>query len=96
MGREKSTELFSFEARKCPCSLFLVENSGCCRDEHEVLSIDDSQSLAASLPPISPDLFLIGSTFSLVQEASLIEQSFTQLVIEFYPPPKGPIYKGYL
>jgi hypothetical protein len=93
MGREKSTELFSFEAKKCPCSLFLSENNGCCKDKHEVLSIDDSQKIATSTPPISPNFFLIGSTFAEVDK-QVIEQPITQYIKpDFSPPPKEPLYK---
>jgi hypothetical protein len=94
MGREKSTELFSFQAKKCPCSLFLAENSNCCKDEHEVLSIDDSQTFSASLAPVTPEFFLIGNTFSVLEEKVILEQSLTQfLAADFSPPPKEPLYK---
>lgn len=93
MGREKSTELFSFEAKKCPCSLFLPENNGCCNDEHVVLSIDDSQKIAASVSLISPNFFLIGAIFNEVDK-QIIEQPITQDVrFDFAPPPKEPLYK---
>ncbi len=93
MGREKSSKLFSFQAKKCPCSLFLPENSGCCKDEHEVLSIDDFQSLTASLAPISPDFFLIGNIYTYVDE-QIIEQPIIQYITpDFSPPPKDPLYK---
>ena len=94
MGREKSTELFSFQAKKCPCSSFLPENSGCCKDEHEILTIDDSQTLRASLAPVSPDFFLIGPTFTDLGTSQIIEKSFIQLfTADFSPPPKEPLYK---
>ena len=94
MGREKSTELFSFQAKKCPCSLFLAENSDCCKDEHEILSIDDFQTLAHTFAPQSPDFFLIGHTFSAEVEVPILDQSHTQLfTMDFRPPPKEPIYQ---
>jgi hypothetical protein len=94
MGREKSTELFSFQAKKCPCSLFLTENSDCCKDEHEVLSIDDSQAFSPSLAPVAPDFFLIGNTFSILENKVILEQSLTQFFIaDFSPPPKEPLYQ---
>lgn len=93
MGREKSTELFSFEAKKCPCSLFLPENNGCCNDEHEVLSIEDSQKITPSIASNSPDFFLIGSVFNQV-DIQIIEQPIIQYVsADFSPPPKEPLYK---
>lgn len=93
MGREKSTELFSFQAKKCPCSLFLAESSDCCKDEHEVLSIDDSQTLSHSLAPQSPDFFFVGLIFNKI-EIPIIGKSHTQLfIVDFLPPPKEPIYQ---
>ena len=94
MGREKSTELFSFESQKCPCSLFLPENGGCCNDEHELLSVDDSQSFTTSFTPKLPDLFLIGDTFSNESDIQIIEKSLTQIItLDFLPPLKEPLYK---
>lgn len=93
MGREKSTELFSFQAKKCPCSLYLPENGNCCKDEHEVLTLDDSQSFSHSLALNAPEFFLIGVT-CLTEERIIFEQSLTQFFTpEFSPPPKGPLYK---
>lgn len=93
MGREKSTELFSFEAKKCPCSLFLPENNSCCNDKHEVLLIDDSQKIAPSITPISPDFFLIGTVFNQVA-LQVIEQPIIQYINpDFSPPPKEPLYQ---
>jgi hypothetical protein len=93
MGREKSTELFSFQAKKCPCSAFMPENSGCCSDKHEILSIDDFQTLAPVLVPIQPDLFLIGGIYA-GNEVQIIEQPIIRFVSpDFSPPPKDPLYK---
>jgi hypothetical protein len=93
MGREKSTELFSFESKKCPCSLFLQENNDCCNDEHEVLLIDDSQKVAHSIAPISPDFFLIGTIFNQA-DTQVIEQPIRQYIsTDFSPPPKEPLYQ---
>ena len=94
MGREKSTELFSFQAKKCPCSDLLQGFSGCCQDKHEILTVDDSQSLTAVFAPISPDFFLIGSLYSEGESDQTIAQPITQYIKpDFLPPPKGPLYK---
>ena len=94
MGREKSTELFSFQSKKCPCSLILPENGACCKDEHEVLSVDDYQSFTASFAPKLPDFFLIGDTFTNEPKVNIIEQSLTQFItLDFSPPSKEPLYK---
>jgi hypothetical protein len=94
MGREKSTELFSFQAKKCPCSVYLPENNGCCQDKHEVLSVDDSQTFSPVFAPVSPDFFLIGATFASAEENQTFEQSFKQFLnADFSPPPKEALYK---
>jgi hypothetical protein len=58
MGRANSSELFSFEAKKCSCSLFSSENS-CCQDIHELVVIDDFQVVAPGLAPAIPDLYVL-------------------------------------
>ena len=94
MGREKSTELFSFQSKKCPCSVYLPETDDCCKDETAILSVDDSQSFTATFAPKLPDLFLIGPTFSIEPTIQIIEQSFIQFIaLEFSPHPKEPLYK---
>ena len=94
MGREKSTELFSFQAKKCPCSVYLPEMDDCCKDETDVLSVDDTQSFTATFAPKLPDLFLIGETFNREPKIQIIEKSITQFIaLDFSPPPKEPLYK---
>jgi hypothetical protein len=93
MGREKSTEIFSFSAKKCPCSLFLQENSNCCSDQHEILIVDDTQNLSTAVSPVLPDFFLIGSLYE-VELNKIIVQPITQNVgTDFSPPPKEPLYQ---
>lgn len=93
MGREKSTKIFSFESKKCPCSSFLPENNDCCKDKHELLIVDDSQTQTLSLAPITPDLFQIGEVFQ-VQPIKEIAYTSTQYIKEdISPPPKEPLFK---
>ena len=93
MGREKSTELFSFQAKKCPCSAFMPENSGCCKDEHEIVSIEDSQTLSVISAQIQPVLFLIGGIYAEIDD-QIIEQPITRFINpDFSPPPKEPLYQ---
>jgi hypothetical protein len=93
MGREKSTELFSFQAKKCPCSLFLTENGDFCKDEHEVLSIQDSHSFSPVFTLAIPEFSSIGEIFRK-DDFFIFEQSLTQVVVDqFSPPPKEPLYK---
>jgi hypothetical protein len=93
MGREKSTKVFSFESKKCPCSAFLPQNNDCCEDEHEILIIDDSQTAVASLEAPAADYFIIEELHfaDLTQE---IAYSSSQLITaDLAPPPKEPLFK---
>ena len=93
MGREKSTKVFSFESEKCPCSLFLADNNPCCDDEQEVLVVDDSQTLATSLAPMTPEFFSLGNIIN-IKPNEIFAYTSTQFLIEdFSPPPKEPLFK---
>jgi hypothetical protein len=93
MGREKSTKIFSFESKKCPCSVFLPENNDCCNDEHVLLIVDDSQTQTLTLALPAPDLFQIGETYSAGQEEILAYASTQYIKPDFSPPPKEPLFK---
>jgi hypothetical protein len=93
MGREKSTNIFSFESEKCPCSLFLAENSPCCDDEHEVLIVDDSQTQTTSLAPVSPEFFELGDVLHAKSEQIFVYASTQFISADFSPPPKEPLFK---
>ncbi|HMV09980.1 MAG TPA: hypothetical protein PK325_09190 [Cyclobacteriaceae bacterium] len=93
MGREKSTKVFSFESKKCPCSAFLPKNNGCCEDEHELLIIDDSQTPAPSLAPPVANYFVI-EEIQYREIAKEIAYASSQFIVEeFAPPPKETIFK---
>lgn len=93
MGRQKSTKVFSFESKKCPCSDFLPENNDCCTDKHEVLIVSDSQTLAVSLTPPTPDFFPIGETYQIKPEQVFVYTSTQYFNEDIAPPPKGPLFK---
>lgn len=92
MGRAKSAKIFSYEAKKCACSLFSPENS-CCHDEHELIKIEDSQSFTFFSLPDLPGLFLL--TESLERPVNPVEIGSTIINNCFseYSPPPIPIYK---
>ena len=93
MGREKSTKVFSFESKKCPCSAFMPENSGCCNDEHELLIVDDSQTQTHSLALAAPDFFQIRETYQIQPEQTFAYASTQYIKPDFSPPPKEPLFK---
>lgn len=92
MGREKSTKIFSFESKKCPCSVFLPENNDCCDDEHELIIVDDSQTQTFSLALAAPGFFQIGETYHVkpIQEFAYASKQYIKP--DFSPPPKEPLF----
>lgn len=93
MGREKSTKVFSFESKKCPCSAFLPQNNGCCEDEHELLIVDDFQTTAPSLAPPTADFFVIEEIRQPDIEIEIAYTSTRLIQQDFAPPPKEPLFK---
>ncbi|HET9053510.1 MAG TPA: hypothetical protein VFM90_05015 [Cyclobacteriaceae bacterium] len=93
MGREKSTKVFSFESKKCPCSDFLPEKNDCCADRQELLIVDDFQTQTLSLSSPTPDFFPIGETYQKQPEFIFAYASTQYSNSDFSPPPKEPLFK---
>lgn len=95
MGRLYHSELFSFQSQPCSCSLFKKEtDKSCCTDEHELISIDDDQSLGQIASVHAPDYFLIEILGQL--DSSLIFNSQDKEVPFFAdtsPPPRESLFK---
>ncbi len=74
MNRLASTELFAFKGERCgKCGMHAEESNGCCRDEVQVVKMDDDQKitpdfafkLAALESPVQkPSEFIIASFLS--------------------------------
>lgn len=93
MGREKSTKVFSFESKKCPCGVFLPENSDCCKDKHELLIVDDSQTQTLSVASPTPNFFEIGEINQAEPDQVFAYASKQYIKPDFSPPPKEPLFK---
>jgi hypothetical protein len=97
MGRESSTTLYTFEAKRCGCSLFLPnsEKNACCHDESELIVIEDDQTPTSTLSLTAPDYFTISVLYykyvNSVSSALSAEHDF--YLDNNLPPPKEPIYK---
>jgi hypothetical protein len=93
MGRAKSASLFSYEAKKCACSLFSKENNSCCHDESKYFILEDDQSAAILRLTLTPEFILLVA--DLGNSAQTIAQTSTQYVehIESHRPPLIPLYK---
>ncbi|MBX2969470.1 MAG: hypothetical protein KF803_08855 [Cyclobacteriaceae bacterium] len=94
MGRAKSAEIFSFEAKKCPCGQFIPENSGCCHDEHEIIKIVDDQSSTSFSVITVPVLVELGDIFTVdVDKIGLTSFKHTNNRNTDYLIPPKPIFK---
>jgi hypothetical protein len=97
MGRESSTTLYTFEAKRCGCSLFLPnsEKNSCCHDESELIVIEDDQTPTSTLSLTAPDYFTIGiltyKDFNSGASSLSAEPDF--YLDNNLPPPKEPLYK---
>jgi hypothetical protein len=71
----------------------LPENNDCCKDKHELLIVDDSQTQTLSLAPLTPDFFQIGETYHVQPEQVFAYASKQYIKPDFSPPPKEPLFK---
>lgn len=97
MGRESSSIFYTFEAKRCGCSLFLPnsEKNSCCHDESELIVIDEDQTLTTSLSLTSPEYFPIAELYNsdLVLTRSFVKDESDFHLNNNLPPPKEPLYK---
>lgn len=91
MGRAKSTELFSFEAKKCACSLFSPENS-CCKDTHEIFIIDDFQVAAHSPASDVPQFYVLAEVNLVLNAEQKTAKASVYNCFSDYSPPPVPLY----
>lgn len=97
MGRESYSSLYTFQVKRCGCSLFLsnLEKKSCCRDESQLLVLDDDQTPSFPLTLSDPDYYVIADLF-VSEEVSIGFDAATPSIFEFTnlpPPPKEPLYK---
>jgi hypothetical protein len=97
MGRESSSIFYTFEAKRCGCSLFLsnLEKNTCCHDESELIVIDNDQTPTSVFSLTAPDYFPIAELYNTGLQ---LATSLTKNESDFYlnnslPPPKEPLYK---
>jgi hypothetical protein len=97
MGRVNSQALFSFESKKCVCSLYEKDSSkSCCHDEHELIKIESDQQTTttlqtADITPVIVAYALVGGGIDFS-----IGSSETSLIDPKQPPSSGPpIYQKY-
>ena len=57
MNRLASTELFASESKQCSkCGMHTDESNGCCRDEVNILKMEDDQKLTVGFTYVLPSL----------------------------------------
>lgn len=89
MGREASVTYFASSPQKCPCSLFAKEKDNCCKDEHELIKLEDSQKTLPAFSLSVPVLTLLGDIYSyaLVREDNELAL-FEDVPADEQPPPR--------
>ena len=85
MNRLASTELFAFKGERCgKCGMHTDESNGCCRDEVQVVKMDDDQkvtpdfafNLAALESPVQkPSEFIITSFLNASPQRHFLNHS---------------------
>jgi hypothetical protein len=93
MGREHHSSVFSFESKKCACSVYASAKS-CCKDEREIVKIDSDQSASQIVHPDVPQFVFIADVFSFTVSSDQIEMKELLAEERQQPPPKVPIYQS--
>ena len=95
MGRLNQSDLFSFTTKKCRCSVFLKASAPCCKDEHELIVIDNDQNQEVVLSANAPGFFEIGTLFteSLLHTAAIEGDNNESFFSDSSPPPPKPLFK---
>ncbi|MBI3218463.1 MAG: hypothetical protein HYZ44_03030 [Bacteroidetes bacterium] len=94
MGREHHSSLFSFESKKCACSIYQsAKIKTCCEDETELVKIENDQvhSSAGDMP--KADFIYLPVVSMELKKLDASEISTIQVVSYDLPPPKVPIYQ---
>jgi hypothetical protein len=95
MGREKNSSLFSFTTEKCVCSIMAKEPMSCCKDQHDIVQIEDDHSSSQVVSSPDPQFNLIGD-LNTPQEDIIPSYALTSYAADEndLPPPKVPIYQS--
>jgi hypothetical protein len=96
MGRESSSQLFSFRAKPCVCEIWSKKTDSCCDDDHELIKIQSEQSQVAVLGLLAPEFFEVGALytelFSAGDRVCVLTAAFEQ-ALEDPPPTREPLFK---
>jgi hypothetical protein len=93
MGRALPSSVFSYETKKCFCG-DVKEKDDCCKNQFELVKIENDQSSSQVVDSPSPEFNFIGEIFSEVTIESVVHNQFNEFVADNnQPPPKIPIYQ---
>jgi len=94
MGREHHSSLFSFESKKCACSVYQRANvKNCCEDETELVKIENDQVHSSSTDMPQTDWSVLPVLTFELKDINFSESVSIQVVSYDLPPPKIPIYQ---
>lgn len=95
MGRENNSSLFSFDSKKCGCSLFESKDAkSCCSDTHDLIQIGEEQTLIHSVSLNGPELFDLGKVHTVVSSELFLAKD--NEILFYYTdnsPPPIPLYR---
>ena len=84
MNRLASTELFASESKQCgKCGMHTDDSNGCCRDEVQIMKMEDDQKLTASI------------SFFLPAIDALVQQVSDFIVASFHNVPEASHYQNH-
>jgi hypothetical protein len=94
MGRAHHSSLFSFESKKCACSIYKsAKVKTCCEDETELVKIEIDQVHSTAIETPQTDWSLLPAVTFEWKSSEIVSRSLTQVVSYDLPPPKVPIYQ---
>jgi hypothetical protein len=92
LGKVSHQDFFSYDNHGCLCDELTNNEDDCCKDEVEVVVIDEDQRTFDQLVSIVPKLnILFEFEFNVLEELGLYQR--LEAVYYDYPPPKQqPLY----
>ncbi|MFY8036378.1 MAG: HYC_CC_PP family protein [Cyclobacteriaceae bacterium] len=94
MGREHHSALFSFESKKCACSVYQRSNvKTCCEDETELVKIENDQVHSSATDAPQTDWAVLPIIAFDYAQRIVLTSPVLQVVSYDLPPPKVPIYQ---
>jgi hypothetical protein len=96
MGRLNTSSLYTFDDAKCACAAFAASikaSKSCCKDEHELITLDNDQSQTAIATISIPVFFVIQTLFVAVDRQDVLQLHQPRIFTSSSPPVQPPLFK---